>query len=37
MSRVLAVPDVHGNKIVLENAKAAYEKAQKKNKSDKER
>ena len=26
MSRVLAVPDVHGNKIVLENAKVAYEK-----------
>lgn len=26
MSRVLAVPDVHGNKLVPENAKAAYEK-----------
>ena len=26
MSKVLVLPDVHGNKIVLENAKAAYEK-----------
>lgn len=26
MSKVLILPDVHGNKIVLENAKAAYEK-----------
>lgn len=26
MSKVLAVPDIHGNKIVLENAKTAFEK-----------